>query len=54
MIAARALLQSGQNTVSATGYEVGYESPTHFSRDYSRKFGVAPSTHILHGDLVHS
>jgi len=54
MIAARALLQSGQNTVSATGYEVGYESPTHFSRDYSRKFGVAPSTDILHGDLVHS
>jgi transcriptional regulator GlxA family with amidase domain len=22
---------------------VGYESPTHFSRDYSRKFGLPPS-----------
>jgi AraC-like DNA-binding protein len=54
MIAARDLLLSGQNTVSATGYEVGYESPTHFSRDYSRKFGVAPSKDIMRGDLVHS
>jgi AraC-like DNA-binding protein len=54
MIAARDLLQSGQNTVSAAGYEVGYESPTHFSRDYTRKFGVAPSKDSLRGDLVHS
>jgi AraC-like DNA-binding protein len=54
MIAARELLQSGQNTVSATGYEVGYESPTHFSRDYTRKFGLAPSKDILHCELVHS
>jgi AraC-like DNA-binding protein len=54
MIAARELLQSGQNTVSAAGYEVGYESPTHFSRDYTRKFGVAPSKDSVRGDLVHS
>lgn len=54
MIAARELLQSGQNTVSATGFEVGYESPTHFSRDYTRKFGLAPSKDIMRSYLVHS
>ena len=44
MIAARNLLRSGRHSVSAASYEVGYESPTHFSRDYQRKFGVTPSS----------
>ena len=39
---ARRLLMSGQFSVSTTAYEVGYESPTQFSREYSRKFGVSP------------
>ena len=39
---ARRLLISGQFSVSTTAYEVGYESPTQFSREYSRKFGVSP------------
>ncbi len=43
MIAARDLLRSGRHSVTAASFEVGYESPTHFSRDYHRKFGVAPS-----------
>ena len=43
MIAARDLLRSGQHNVSSASYEVGYESPTHFSRDYQRKFGLSPS-----------
>jgi AraC-like DNA-binding protein len=54
MIAARELLQSGQNTVSAVGFKLGYESPTHFSRDYTRKYGLAPSKEIMRIDLVHS
>jgi AraC-like DNA-binding protein len=54
MIAARELLQSGQNTVSAVGFELGYESPTHFSRDYTRKFGLVPSKDIMRINLVHS
>jgi AraC-like DNA-binding protein len=54
MIAARELLQSGQNTVSAVGFELGYESPTHFSRDYTRKFGLAPSKDIMRINLVQS
>lgn len=36
------LVETGQS-VSETAYAVGYESPTHFSRDYSKKFGVPPS-----------
>ncbi len=42
LIEARALLGNGTRTVSEAAYAVGYESPTHFSRDYSRKFGVPP------------
>ena len=36
------LVEKGQS-VSEAAYAVGYESPTHFSRDYSKKFGVPPS-----------
>lgn len=43
LIEARALLTGGSHTVSEAAYAVGYESPTHFSRDYSRKFGSPPS-----------
>jgi AraC-like DNA-binding protein len=32
-----------KRTVLEAAYAVGYESPTHFSRDYSRKFGLPPS-----------
>lgn len=42
MIEARELLLAGSRSVSSTGFEVGYESPTHFSRDYTRKFGHSP------------
>ena len=46
MIEARALLARGVQSVSVAGFEVGYESPTHFSRDYSRKFGCSPKHHL--------
>ncbi|SHH75286.1 AraC family transcriptional regulator [Cognatishimia maritima] len=46
MIEARALLERGVPSVSVAGFEVGYESPTHFSRDYSRKFGCSPRNHL--------
>jgi len=46
MIEARALLERGVASVSVAGFEVGYESPTHFSRDYSRKFGCSPKHHL--------
>ncbi len=43
LMEARRLLQSGNTTASSVGYEVGYESPAQFSREYKRYFGVSPS-----------
>ncbi len=42
LLEARRLLSEGAHTVSSAAYEVGYESPNQFSREYSRKFGVSP------------
>ena len=39
----RLLKEEGMN-VSSAAFEVGYESATQFSREYSRKFGATPST----------
>lgn len=47
LIEAQSLLRDGRRSVSATSFEVGYESPTHFSRDYSRKFGCPPRQHLM-------
>lgn len=47
LIEARALLVGHNQSVSQTAFAVGYDSPTHFSRDYSRKFGCAPSQHMV-------
>ncbi|MFK7939175.1 MAG: AraC family transcriptional regulator N-terminal domain-containing protein [Roseovarius sp.] len=46
MIEAQRLLAGGMHSVSNAGFDVGYESPTHFSRDYSRKFGCSPKHHL--------
>jgi AraC-like DNA-binding protein len=43
LIEAHALLKAQSHAVSEAAYAVGYESPNHFSRDYSKKFGVPPS-----------
>ncbi|MEQ8899128.1 MAG: AraC family transcriptional regulator [Roseovarius sp.] len=42
LLQARERLQAGGNSVSAVAFEVGYESPTQFSREYARKFGASP------------
>ncbi len=42
LMEARRLIIEGDHTVSAAAYQVGYESPTQFSREYSRKFGAPP------------
>jgi AraC-like DNA-binding protein len=42
LIAARALLAERRQTVTEAAFATGYESPTHFSRDYRRKFGKPP------------
>jgi AraC-like DNA-binding protein len=43
LIEARNLMSATNHSVAETAYAVGYESPNHFSRDYSRKFGSPPS-----------
>lgn len=43
LITARELLEHSGRSVASAAYEVGYESPAHFSRDYKRKFGHSPS-----------
>jgi len=43
LLEARRLLQSGGASVTTAAFDVGYESPSQFSREYSRKFGVPPS-----------
>lgn len=49
LIEARRLLTEGSQTVAHVAYEVGYESPTQFSREYSRKFGIPPREEISAG-----
>jgi AraC-like DNA-binding protein len=43
LLEAQRLLQSGNATVASAAFDVGYESPTQFSREFSRKFGLSPS-----------
>jgi AraC-like DNA-binding protein len=42
LLEARRLMISNPVNVEAAAFEVGYESPSQFSREYSRMFGVAP------------
>lgn len=39
---ARRLLLAGQCDVATAAHRVGYESPSQFSREYSRRFGAPP------------
>jgi AraC-like DNA-binding protein len=40
---ARLLLATHRGDVTGVGYRVGYDSPSQFSREYRRQFGVPPS-----------
>lgn len=42
LLEARKLLMSGQVEAASVAYEVGYESPSQFSREYRRLFGASP------------
>lgn len=42
---ARRLMVSTAMDAASAGFHVGYDSPSHFSRDYSRIFGSPPATH---------
>lgn len=43
---AQCLLREQRLPVSTVAFDVGYESPTQFSREYSRQFGRSPRTEL--------
>lgn len=43
LVKARRLLVSSDYSVSDAAFEVGYESPSQFNREYSRLFGASPA-----------
>lgn len=45
LLEARRLLSAGDHNVTEAALAVGYTSPSQFSREYSRAFGVPPRTH---------
>jgi AraC-like DNA-binding protein len=48
LLEARRLLKTGGSSVTTAAFDVGYESPSQFSREYSRMFGVPPSRDLIH------
>lgn len=47
LLHARSLLISGEGNATSIAFGVGYESPTQFSREYARQFGLPPSKDAL-------
>ena len=43
LLEARRLLKTGGAKATTAAFDVGYESPSQFFREYARKFGVVPS-----------
>ena len=46
LVEARRLMVSNSMNVETAAFEVGYESPSQFSREYSRMFGTPPRRDI--------
>lgn len=46
LIEARSRLVGGEGAVSTVAFDVGYESATQFSREYTRKYGSPPSADL--------
>jgi AraC-like DNA-binding protein len=47
LLHARSQLIAGQGSATSIAFSVGYESPSQFSREYARLFGLPPSRDIL-------
>lgn len=54
LLEARRLMVSEAATVSDAAYRVGYESVSHFSREYSRCFGIAPKQDALNQQRLYN
>ncbi|MEM1334598.1 MAG: AraC family transcriptional regulator [Actinomycetota bacterium] len=52
LLEARDQLGVGNRTVTEVAFAVGYQSPTQFSREYSRKFGTPPSADRARGPMA--
>jgi AraC-like DNA-binding protein len=48
LLEARNLLMSGDAEAASVAYQVGYESPSQFSREYRRLFGASPMKDAEH------
>ena len=47
LIEARRMIAAEPGSVAGIAYRVGYESPSQFSREYSRLFGAPPRRHLV-------
>ncbi|WP_205910807.1 AraC family transcriptional regulator [Paroceanicella profunda] len=47
LLHARAMLLGGAGNATEVAFRVGYASPTQFSREYARQFGLPPSQDVL-------
>lgn len=45
---AKNMLISQNISAHEVAYNVGYENPSQFSREYSRMFGMSPKAHVTH------
>lgn len=50
LLEARRLLRMGTTSVTSVAFDVGYESPNQFSREYARKFGHPPKADVPKGE----
>ncbi|ASG24376.1 AraC family transcriptional regulator [Nitrospirillum viridazoti CBAmc] len=54
LLEARRLMVTEDTNVSEAAYQVGYESASQFSREYSRMFGVAPKRDVMNHRRLYS
>jgi len=54
LLEARRLMVADTASVEQAAYQVGYESPSQFSREYSRMFGVAPKQDALNHQRMYA
>jgi len=54
LLEARRLMVEGATNVESAAFEVGYQSASHFSREYTRMFGRPPSRDIVSSTLAQS
>ncbi|MDX6804878.1 AraC family transcriptional regulator [Terrihabitans rhizophilus] len=54
LLEARRLMVSEAAKVADAAYKVGYESPSQFSREYTRTFGMAPKQDVMMQQSLHT